>query len=142
MEKELTDMVTLGARLKEVRLMLNMTQMDVAQDIHVKQISVTRMEAGKSVSAGMLLTFLDFYAQYISIDVLLDAKAWEAAIQDKEILLRKPHLSSVVNEKLKSMKDNMIRNIIEEKAKVNRELNNLENYLKRGMDSAIALTEE
>ena len=69
-------MTTLGARMKEVRLTLNMTQMDVAQNINVKQISVTRMEAGKSVSAGILLTFLAFYAQYVSIDVLLDTKAW------------------------------------------------------------------
>ena len=58
------------------------------------------------------------------------------------MLLRKPHLDSVVNEKLKIMKENMIKNIVDERLKINRELNNLENYLKRGMDSTIALTEE
>lgn len=142
MEKENKDLKTLGARFKEIRLMFGLTQAELAAKMGVTQLTVTRMENGTSISAGALLQFLHFYRQHVSIDVILDDKAWNLTCQDKEMLMRKPHMNSIVHEKLDVMKTNMEKNIAEVKADINRSLNRLDIYLKRGMDSSKALLEE
>ena len=142
MDKENKDLKTLGTRFKEIRLMFGMTQAELAAKMGVTQLTVTRMENGTSISAGALLQFLHFYRQYVSIDILLDDKAWNMTSQDKEMLMRKPHMNSIVHEKLDVMKENMERNIAEAKAEMNRTLNKLDAYLKRGMESSKALLEE
>lgn len=142
MEKENKDLKILGARFKEIRLMFGLTQAELAAKMGVTQLTVTRMENGTSISAGALLQFLHFYRQHVSIDVLLDDKAWNLTCQDKEMMMRKPHMNSIVHEKLDVMKTNMEKNIAEVKADINRSLNKLDLYLKRGMDSSKALLEE
>ena len=142
MDKENKDLKTLGTRFKDIRLMFGMTQAELAAKMGVTQLTVTRMENGTSISAGALLQFLHFYRQYVSIDILLDDKAWNMTSQDKEMLMRKPHMNSIVHEKLDVMKENMERNIDEAKAEMNRTLNKLDTYLKRGMESSNAILEE
>ncbi len=142
MEKENKDLKTLGSRFKEIRLMFGLTQAELAAKMGVTQLTVTRMENGTSISAGALLQFLHFYRQHVSIDVLLDDKAWNITSQDKDMLMRKPHMNSIVHEKLDVMKGQMEKNIAEVKADINKSLNKLDIYLKRGMDSSKALLEE
>lgn len=61
----------LGQRLKKVREIFNLSQFDVAKEIGVTQVSISRMENG-SVKSDFLIRVLEFYSQYISLDRLLN----------------------------------------------------------------------
>ena len=61
----------LGQRLKKVREIFNLSQFDVAKEIGVTQVYISRMENG-SVKSDFLIRVLEFYSQYISLDRLLN----------------------------------------------------------------------
>lgn len=61
----------LGQRLKKVREMFGLSQFDVAEKLGVTQGYISRLEAG-SMSSGFLISALEFYKRYISLDRLLN----------------------------------------------------------------------
>ena len=61
----------LGQLLKKVREIFNLSQFDVAKEIGVTQVYISRMENG-SVKSDFLIRVLEFYSQYISLDRLLN----------------------------------------------------------------------
>lgn len=61
----------LGQRLKKVREMFGLSQLDVAEKLGVTQGYISRLEAG-SMSSGFLISALEFYKRYISLDRLLN----------------------------------------------------------------------
>ena len=61
----------LGQRLKKVREIFNLSQFDVAKEIGVTQVYISRMENG-NVKSDFLIRVLEFYSQYISLDRLLN----------------------------------------------------------------------
>lgn len=61
----------LGQRLKKVREMVGLSQFDVAEKLGVTQGYISRLEAG-SMSSGFLISALEFYKRYISLDRLLN----------------------------------------------------------------------
>lgn len=61
----------LGQRLKKVREMFKLSQLDVAEKLGVTQGYISRLEAG-SMSSGFLISALEFYKRYISLDRLLN----------------------------------------------------------------------
>lgn len=61
----------LGQRLKKVREMFGLSQLDVAETLGVTQGYISRLEAG-SMSSGFLISALEFYKRYISLDRLLN----------------------------------------------------------------------
>lgn len=135
------DMKTVGYRLKEIRLIYGLTQSQLAERIKVNQITIARMESGNGSSA-VLIGFLFYYAQFINIDIIFDDKMWNLVEQDKELLLKKVHLSSIVNEKYRVMKDNMIKELKKQRNQLDKTLQGLETYIESGLDSAISYTEE
>lgn len=135
-------MEELGKRMREVRLLLGMTQSVVGEKIGVKQIAVTRCENGDSIIAGVLLKFLSFYSKFVSIDVLLDTTAWKAASIDKDLLLRKPHINTVVSEKLFMQREKLQKRFAEVKSHICKDLNDMERYMSSGFESAIELVKE
>lgn len=131
-----------GERMCEIRKLLQMSQKEVAEQIGEKVMSITRIEHGIAVRSAVLLRYILFYAQYVSIDVMLDTRIWNECKIDKDLLLRKPHMNSVVAEKMSTMRGRTERDIAEAKYKICQELNKLDNIMKRGIDSVIALTDE
>lgn len=61
----------LGQRLKKVRELFGLSQHDVAEKLGVTQGYISRLEAG-SMSSGFLISALEFYKRYISLDRLLN----------------------------------------------------------------------
>jgi transcriptional regulator with XRE-family HTH domain len=136
------DLITIGARLKEIRLCLGFKQSEVAQKIGVKQNTVARLEKGGAISASVFANFLAFYSTYTSLDVVFDDKAWLIAQEEKSMLLKKVHLDSVVKEKMILMKKNMAKEIGESKSRIIENLRELESYLNRGLNSTISMMED
>lgn len=131
-----------GARMKEIRQLLNLSQKEVAERTGESAVSITRIEHGTAVRSTVLLRYILFYAQYVSIDVMLDTRIWNECRTDKDLILRKPHMNSVVTEKMSTMRARTERQAAEAKHRICQELNKLENMMKRSIDSVIALTEE
>lgn len=63
----------LGQRLKTVREMFGLSQIDVAEKLGVHQSYISRLESG-SMSSNFLISAMEFYRQYISLDRLLNEK--------------------------------------------------------------------
>lgn len=139
---QMTDMRTFARRLRDVRMMLGFTQKEVAEFSGISPLNVSRIETSGKVRSGIFFRLVSFYSIHISIDMLLDDKAWLSAMEDKDLLLRKPYMNSSVVEKLRIMEEHVRKNIAEEKAKISHDLNILQNKLIRGLDSAITLAEE
>ena len=70
----------LGKRLKDVRLFLSITQMELKDSIDCSQVAISRMESGQGVAWEMFIKVLCFYSKYIYIDSLFQEKFQIVAI--------------------------------------------------------------
>lgn len=61
----------LGLRMKKIREMLNLSQLQVAEKLGVTQTYIWRLENG-SAKADFLIRAIEFYNQYISLDRLMN----------------------------------------------------------------------
>lgn len=78
----------LGNRLKQIRLFLSITQMELKNTIDCSQVAISRMESGQGVAWEMFIKVLCYYSNYIYIDSLFQEKFQIVAINgevEKEI---------------------------------------------------------
>ena len=64
------DSKILGERLKQIRLMLGLTQKELAAATHLIQPVLSRLENGEEVYASVLLSILYYYQGKVSLDSL------------------------------------------------------------------------
>lgn len=132
----------LGEKLKEIRRILGLTQTELAEKVGINQVSITRLESGGNVGVSILLDVLTFYSQYVSIDVLFDENAWNMASQDREMLLKKVHINSIIHAKLTLMKKHLLDTLHVQRDEQAAREQEFENYIRRGMDSAISMLDD
>lgn len=132
----------LGEKLKYIRSVLGLTQESLAEKIGVRQVNIARLENGGSTSASTLMAVLTYLSQHVSIDVLFDEKAWKLASMDRELLIKKTHINSIVEAKLTLMKSALLKKMEENKKMAEENDKQLKEYIERGMDSAISMFEE
>lgn len=63
----------LGQRMRMIREMLNLSQLQVAEKLGVTQTYIWRLENG-SAKGDFLIRAMEFYSQYISLDRLMNDK--------------------------------------------------------------------
>ena len=73
----------LGERLRQVRTLLGITQMQLASSTGMSQPTISRLENGEEVYASALLAVLKFYQDKVSLDLLFDP---DLDIDDKSLL--------------------------------------------------------
>lgn len=64
------DSIILGERLRQIRLMLGLTQKELAVATHLTQPVLSRLENGEEVYASVLLSVLYYYQGKISLNRL------------------------------------------------------------------------
>lgn len=64
------DSKILGERLRQVRLMIGLTQKELAEATHLTQPVLSRLENGEEVYASVLLSVLYYYQGKVSLDRL------------------------------------------------------------------------
>lgn len=132
----------MGERFRTLRGMMGISQKQLAEQLGITNVACNRMESGGPVSAGILLTFLLYYSNYFNIDIIFDKRMWEMAQYKHEVMYKKVHITSVLNRKLKIMKQLVTERMENLQTKVNAELGEVYKQVKMGMDSAISLTDE
>lgn len=132
----------MGERFRTLRGMMGISQKQLAEQLGITNVACNRMESGGPVSAGILLTFLLYYSNYFNIDIIFDKRMWEMAQYKHEVMYKKVHITSVLNRKLKIMKQLVTERMENLQSKVNAELGEVYKQVRMGMDSAISLTDE
>ena len=132
----------MGERFRTQRGMMGISQKQLAEQLGITNVACNRMESGGPVSAGILLTFLLYYSNYFNIDIIFDKRMWEMAQYKHEVMYKKVHITSVLNRKLKMMKQLVTERMEQLQSKVNAELGEVYKQVKMGMDSAISLTDD
>lgn len=93
----------LGNRLKQIRLFLSITQMELKDTIDCSQVAISRMESGQGVAWEMFIKVLCYYSNYIYIDSLFQEKFQIVAINgevEKEIF--KSNVNAMAMEMIKN----------------------------------------
>ena len=70
LNKQAMDSKILGERLRQVRLMIGLTQKELAEATHLTQPVLSRLENGEEVYASVLLSVLYYYQGKVSLDRL------------------------------------------------------------------------
>lgn len=132
----------LGIRFRDARIRIGLTQKELAERIGINTLTVTRMEAGNSISAPILMQFLCYFSQFISIDVLFDRNMWSFAQQNPDFMIKKIHLTSVLNRKMVLMKKNILKQLSDLQTEMVGKVGESFRYCESNLNSAINLTEE
>lgn len=136
------DMAELGRRFRDARCRLGLTQKELGARVGVGTLTVTRMESGTAVSAPVLLQFLCFFTRFISIDVFFDRQMWEYAQQNTDFMVKKVHLTSVINRRMKNVKKNMLKELGDLQRQMNETVNGSFRMVEENLDAVINMTNE
>lgn len=95
-----TTLKVLGDRLKQIREFLKITQKELATKINCKQNAISNLELGKSGSITLLCNLLNFYSDFVYIDLIFSEKFYLISNREEEEGI-KSHYSSIVVEIIK-----------------------------------------
>lgn len=69
----MTDLMTIGSRLRQIRSEMGLSQKALASDIGVSQTAVSRLENGEDIYASALLAILMYLRSKVSLDYLVSS---------------------------------------------------------------------
>ena len=118
-------MKELGLRFKLIRQRLGMTQTEVGNQLNTSQLMVYRIEKGENVLSPLLLSMLCFYSKSVSMDYLFSKNF---NIDDENVFNKDYALNSIVKEKLKLLKEDVIH-----------QMQKSQDDIKRVLESAVEL---
>ena len=64
----------LGTRLKQIREHIGYSQAQLAEQLNCKQNAISNLELGKGGSLKLLFQVLNFYSNYVFIDLIFSEK--------------------------------------------------------------------
>lgn len=91
----------LGNRLKQIRLFLSITQIELKDKLGCSQVAISRMESGQGVAWELFIKTLCFYSDYIYIDALFQENFQIVAIDGKEKEFFKSNVNAMAKEMIK-----------------------------------------
>ncbi len=124
------DLVTLGKRLREVRILLKIKQKDFAKEMGVAPGSISRLENGVGVGSDVLVSVLSFYSNYFSLDLIFDSKFTIASVKDGIISPKLP-FDEIALEKVRQTKIELKENLSQMEEKIEEEFANVELLLQK-----------
>ena len=72
----------LGTRLKQIREHIGYSQAQLAEQLNCKQNAISNLELGKGGSLKLLFQVLNFYSNYVFIDLIFSEKNYEDAMSN------------------------------------------------------------
>lgn len=97
---------TLGERLRKVRIDLGLSQTQLAEQLNVGQMEVSRLETGKGGGINFLLSVICFYSPHIRIEILLNPNIDFSLINRNNQLYKKP-INEIAIERINQLKEDL-----------------------------------
>ena len=97
----------LGTRLKQIREHIGYSQAQLAEQLNCKQNAISNLELGKGVSDSLKLLFqvLNFYSNYVFIDLIFSEKFYLIS-NTEEDEAQKANYNSVIIEIIRQSEKN------------------------------------
>lgn len=95
----------LGTRLKQIREHIGYSQAQLAEQLNCKQNAISNLELGKGGSLKLLFQVLNFYSNYVFIDLIFSEKFYLIS-NTEEDEAQKAHYNSVIIEIIRQSEKN------------------------------------
>jgi transcriptional regulator with XRE-family HTH domain len=97
----------LGTRLKkQIREHIGYSQAQLAEQLNCKQNAISNLELGKGGSLKLLFQVLNFYSNYVFIDLIFSEKFYILISNTEEDEAQKANYNSVIIEIIRQSKKN------------------------------------
>lgn len=95
----------LGTRLKQIREHIGYSQAQLAEQLNCKQNAISNLELGKGGSLKLLFQVLNFYSNYVFIDLIFSEKFYLiSSVEEDEA--QKANYNSVIIEIIRQSEKN------------------------------------
>ena len=95
----------LGTRLKQIREHIGYSQAQLAEQLNCKQNAISNLELGKGGSLKLLFQVLNFYSNYVFIDIIFSEKFYQIS-NTEEDEAQKANYNSVIIEIIRQSEKN------------------------------------
>ena len=95
----------LGTRLKQIREHIGYSQAQLAEQLNCKQNAISNLELGKGGSLKLLFQVLNFYSNYVFIDLIFSEKFYLIS-NTAEAEAQKANYNSVIIEIIRQSEKN------------------------------------
>ena len=95
----------LGTRLKQIREHIGYSQAQLAEQLNCKQNAISNLELGKGGSLKLLFQVLNFYSNYVFIDLIFSEKFYVIS-NTEEDEAQKANYNSVIIEIIRQSEKN------------------------------------
>ena len=95
----------LGTRLKQIRAHIGYSQAQLAEQLNCKQNAISNLELGKGGSLKLLFQVLNFYSNYVFIDLIFSEKFYLIS-NTEEDEAQKANYNSVIIEIIRQSEKN------------------------------------
>lgn len=95
----------LGTRLKQIREHIGYSQAQLAEQLNCKQNAISNLELGKGGSLKLLFQVLNFYSNYVFIDLIFSEKFYLIS-NTEEDEAQKANYNSVIIEIIRKSEKN------------------------------------
>lgn len=95
----------LGTRLKQIREHVGYSQAQLAEQLNCKQNAISNLELGKGGSLKLLFQVLNFYSNYVFIDLIFSEKFYLISINEEDEA-QKANYNSVIIEIIRQSEKN------------------------------------
>lgn len=95
----------LGTRLKQIREHIGYSQAQLAEQLNCKQNAISNLELGKGGSLKLLFQVLNFYSNYVFIDLIFSEKFYLIS-NTEEDEAQKANYNSVIIEVIRQSEKN------------------------------------
>lgn len=95
----------LGTRLKQIREHIGYSQAQLAEQLNCKQNAISNLELGKGGSLKLLFQVLNFYSNYVFIDLIFSEKFYLISTPEEDEA-QKANYNSVIIEIIRQSEKN------------------------------------
>lgn len=95
----------LGTRLKQIREHVGYSQAQLAEQLNCKQNAISNLELGKGGSLKLLFQVLNFYSNYVFIDLIFSEKFYLISSSEEDEA-QKANYNSVIIEIIRQSEKN------------------------------------
>lgn len=95
----------LGTRLKQIREHIGYSQAQLAEQLNCKQNAISNLELGKGGSLKLLFQVLNFYSNYVFIDLIFSEKFYLISNTEEDVA-QKANYNSVIIEIIRQSEKN------------------------------------